>query len=117
VPEIGPVVAESIHKWFAAAKNREVIDKLRSAGVAIEPYRRANGRLDGKTFVVTGTLAAMSRQEAKDRIRELGGTAVESVSKNTDYVVVGENPGSKREKAKKLGVRVIGEEEFRGLVG
>jgi len=117
VPDIGPVVAESIHKWFAVAKNRKLIDKLRSAGVVIEPYRRANGRLDGKTFVVTGTLAAMSRQEAKDRIRELGGTAVESVSKNTDYVVVGENPGSKREKAKKLGVRVIGEEEFRGLVG
>lgn len=117
VPDIGPVVAESIHKWFAAVKNRELVEKLFDAGVEIEPYEKTGGRFEGMTFVVTGTLEAMSRQEAKDRIRELGGVAVESVSKNTDYVVVGANPGSKSDKAHKLGVKILDEKGFLKLLG
>jgi len=103
VPDVGPVVAESIHRWFLSAKNRALVEKLFAAGVTIEPYQKIGGRFEGVSFAVTGTLETMSRQEAKDRIRELGGEAVESVSKNTDYVVAGANPGSKYEKAENWG--------------
>jgi DNA ligase (NAD+) len=112
VADIGPVVAESISQWFGNPKNIKLTDKLFEAGVMIEPYQRTSGKLAGKIFVVTGTLEAMSRQEAKDRIRELGGTAVESVSKNTGYLVAGANPGSKLAKAQKLGVNILDEQGF-----
>lgn len=117
VPDIGPVVAESIHNWFALPKNRRLVEKMLAAGVRIEFYRKAAGPLEGKTFVVTGTLEAMSRQGAKDRIRELGGVAVEAVSKNTDYVVAGAAPGSKYDKAKKMGVKILSEKEFMEMTG
>lgn len=116
VTDIGPVVAESIYAWFHNPKNTGFLDKLSGAGVTIEPYKKADGKFAGKIFVVTGTLESMSRDEAKERIRELGGSASESVSKNTDYVVAGESPGSKLAKAEKLGVKVIDEKEFRKIM-
>ena len=116
VADIGPVVAESIHWWFKNPKNIKLTDKLFEAGVKIEPYQRTDGKLAGKVFVVTGTLETLSRQEAKDRIRALGGRAVESVSKNTDYLVAGAKPGSKLAKAQKLGVAILSELEFLRLL-
>jgi DNA ligase (NAD+) len=116
VSDIGPVVAESIYCWVASRKNIKLTDKLFDAGVVIEPYQRTAGKLAGKVFVVTGTLETLSRQEAKDRIRGLGGSAVESVSKNTDYLAAGANPGSKYAKAEKLGVKIINEKEFLKLI-
>ena len=116
VADIGPVVAESIHQWFSKPKNIKLTGKLFAAGVSIEPYQRPQGKLAGKVFVVTGTLDTMSRQEAKDRIRELGGAAVESVSKSTDYLVAGANPGSKLAKARESGVSILDEPEFLKLL-
>jgi DNA ligase (NAD+) len=115
VPDIGPVVAESIYDWFGRAENAAILKKLADAGIEIEAYAKKAGVLEGKLFVITGTMETMSRQAAKDRVRELGGTAVESVSQNTDYLVVGANPGSKLAKAEKLGVKIIGEKEFLSL--
>jgi DNA ligase (NAD+) len=116
VMDIGPVVAESIYDWFANKKNLNLIDKFFAAGIEIESYQKPKGKLAGTTFVITGTLESMSRQEAKDRIRELGGAAAESVSKNTDYVVAGANPGSKKAMAQKLGVKILDEEEFKKII-
>jgi len=116
VADVGPVVAESIYDWFSKPKNIKLIEKLFAAGVVIEPYQKTVGLLDGKNFVVTGTLESMSRQEAKDKIRARGGKAVESVSKNTDYLVAGASPGSKLAKAQKLGVKVVGEDDFLKLI-
>jgi DNA ligase (NAD+) len=116
VADVGPVVAESIYHWVTSRKNIKLTDKLFVAGVAIEPYQRTDGKLAGKFFVVTGTLETLSRQEAKDRIRDLGGSAVEAVSKNTDYLVAGDNPGSKYAKAEKLGVKIVTEKEFLQLI-
>ncbi|MCL4391717.1 NAD-dependent DNA ligase LigA [Patescibacteria group bacterium] len=119
LPDIGPIVAKSIYDWFRSAKNKKLMEKLEKAGVEIEHQKRAAQaeRLKGKTFVLTGTLSSMSRDEAKDKIRERGGDVSETVSKTTTSVVVGENPGSKYDKAKKLGVRILNEEEFRELIG
>jgi len=119
VSGIGPNVAEEIHGFFHQKHNREVIRALRQAGV--EPPRLAASRkaqpLAGKTFVLTGTLASMSRDEAKEKLIELGAKVAGSVSKNTDYVVVGEEPGSKADKARELGVAMLGEKEFLKLIG
>jgi DNA ligase (NAD+) len=116
---IGEIVAISVVSFFNNKKNLNVIDKLRGAGVSMEGDAggEANFPLSGKSFVFTGELEKYSRREAKDLVESLGGRVVGSVSKNTDYVVVGESPGSKFEKAKKLGVKVIGEGEFLGLIG
>jgi DNA ligase (NAD+) len=89
--------------------------KLEKNGVQLKTEGRLSaqgGPLAGKTFVLTGTLAGLTRDEAKDKIRELGGEMSESVSKKTDYVIVGDNPGSKRDKAIKLGVKILDEKEF-----
>jgi DNA ligase (NAD+) len=94
----------------------KLVDKLFDAGIKIEPYYKQKGKLAGLVFAITGTLDSMSRQEAKERIRELGGTAVESVSKNTDYVVAAANPGSKKTMAQKLGVKILNEEEFKKTI-
>jgi DNA ligase (NAD+) len=115
VADIGPVVAESIREWFAKPENLRLIDKFFDVGIKIEPYKKADGRLRGLSFVITGTLESMSRQNAKDIVRELGGAAAETVSKNTDYLVAGENPGSKFAKARKLGVKIIDEKEFKKI--
>ncbi|HWR86935.1 MAG TPA: NAD-dependent DNA ligase LigA [Acidiferrobacterales bacterium] len=119
VSGIGPNVAAEIHGFFHQKHNREVIKALRQAGV--EPQRLVVSRkaqpLAGKTFVLTGTLASMSRDEAKEKLIELGAKVAGSVSAKTDYVVVGEDPGSKADKAKELGVAMLGEKEFLKLIG
>ena len=112
VPDIGPVVARSIVTFFAQPHNREVIDKLRAAGVRwpdVEVKPADSLPLKGKTFVLTGTLASMSRNEARAALQALGAKVSGSVSKKTDYVVVGENPGSKAAKAEALGVEILPE--------
>lgn len=109
--DIGEVVAESIFSYFNNKNNIEFIDKLLKNGVEII-YEEREASLKGLTFVLTGTLSNITRDEAKERIRKLGGDISSSVSQNTDYVVVGENPGSKYDKAKKLGLKIIGEKEF-----
>ncbi|HVO28699.1 MAG TPA: NAD-dependent DNA ligase LigA [Candidatus Paceibacterota bacterium] len=114
IPDIGPKVAQSIHDWFREPRNGKLLERLEKAGVEIEPEPQsaAHGKLAGKTFVLTGGLATMTRDEAKDRIRAQGGDASESVTRKTDYLVAGTDPGSKYEKAKKLGVKIIDEKEF-----
>ena len=116
VPDVGPVVADSIARFFRQDETREVLRKLDEAGVRPRSEARAEaGALAGKTFVFTGALT-MPREEAEAIVRGLGGSATLSVSKNTDFVVVGEKPGSKYEKALQLGVKVISEEEFLTMV-
>jgi len=110
---IGPIVAKSIYVWFQKKENLEFLDKLRKVGVEIiEEKKSAFQPLKGRTFVLTGTLETMSREKAKERIRILGGEVSESISKKTSFLVVGKEPGSKYERAKKLGVRIINEKEF-----
>jgi len=119
ISDVGPKVAQSIYDWFHEARNIKFLERLEAAGVEVESPARITGHLPlaGKSFVLTGSLESMSREEAKEKIRALGGDASESVSKKTDYVVAGSEPGSKYEKAKKLGVKVIDEREFLGLIG
>ena len=118
VRDIGPKVAESIYGWFREKRNEHLIEKLDKVGVKIESQRSTvkSQKLKGLTFVLTGTLESISREEAKEKIRSLGGEVSESVSKKTSYVVVGEEPGSKLEKAKKLVVKILNEEEFLKLL-
>lgn len=117
---IGPEIASSIVKFFIQKANQLVLQKLKEKGVEYAPLTRpksaASQKLAGKTFVFTGALRNMSRQEAEAKVEELGGKASSSVSKKTDYVVVGEDPGSKYEKAKALGLKIITEEEFGQLI-
>lgn len=114
VPDIGPVVAESIIEWFAHPYNRDILKKFIKAGVHIERASGpAKGKLSGKTFVVTGTLDTMSREEAEEKIRTHGGKVASAVSKETDYVVFGADPGStKYAAAQKLKIPMLTEEEF-----
>jgi DNA ligase (NAD+) len=119
-PDVGPVVAESIAAFFREKHNREVIEQLRAAGVTWKegaPARAdASGPFAGKIVVLTGTLAAMTRDEAKEKIEALGGRITGSVSKKTDYVVAGAEAGSKLDKANELGVKVLDEEQFLKLI-
>ena len=120
VPDVGPVVAASIAQFLAQPHNREVIEQLRAAGVSWKegpPQRRAAGALAGKTIVLTGTLPSWTRDEAKERIEAAGGKVSGSVSKKTDYVVAGEEAGSKLDKARELGVTVLDEAGLRRLLG
>lgn len=119
VNDVGPVVAASFLKFISQEHNIEIINKLQKLGVHwddIEVTDKENLPLNGKTFVVTGTLSEMTRDEVKALIQSKGGKVTGSVSKKTDYVVVGENPGSKAEKAEKLGVAILDEKEFIKLV-
>jgi DNA ligase (NAD+) len=110
VEGIGPVIAASVREYFDRGQTKDLIKRLGSAGVRLaEERRRATGPLVGKTFVITGTLDAWSREEAKDRIEALGGKVTSSVSKKTDYLVAGDAPGSKLEKANSLGIEVLDE--------
>ncbi|HEV2493329.1 MAG TPA: NAD-dependent DNA ligase LigA [Terriglobia bacterium] len=115
VSEVGPKVSDSIARFFEEKRNREVIAKLRRAGVQLEQKKTAvtgPRPLAGKTFVLTGTLPTYSRDEAQRMIEDAGGRVTGSVSKKTDYVVVGAEPGSKLEKARSLGVKTINESEL-----
>ncbi len=118
INEIGPVMAESIIDFFKTDKNLKVLEKLKKAGIAFEETKpKTTGKLEGFSFVITGTLKEFKREDAETLIRMLGGTVSSSVSKNTDYLVVGADPGSKFEKAKGLGVKVIDEAEFKKIIG
>ncbi|BCR03951.1 DNA ligase [Desulfuromonas versatilis] len=113
VHEIGPQVAESVVSFFASPRNREVLEALEKSGVSPgTEARRAGGPLSGKTFVFTGALTRFGRKEAQEMVERLGGRAAGSVSKKTDYVVAGEEAGSKLEKARQLGIALLSEEEF-----
>ncbi len=117
VPDVGPEVAASIHAFFTNERNRAVVEALRAAGLGKPSADADRPRpLAGKAFVVTGTLAGFSRDEARAAIETRGGRVSEAVSKKTDYVVVGERPGSKAEKAEKLGVAILDEAAFRALL-
>jgi len=119
-PDVGPKVGQSIYDWFREKRNADLLARLEKAGVTVEamPERSAaRARLAGKTFVITGSLESMDRETAKERIRAQGGDASESVSKKTSYVVAGAEPGSKYDKAQKLGVTIIDEKEFLKLLG
>jgi DNA ligase (NAD+) len=117
VRDVGPEVAASIARFFAERQNQKVIRRLLDAGVRPAVVRRAKGPLSGRKFVLTGGLESMTRPEAQRRIEACGGRLVSSVSAETDYVVAGADPGSKLTKAKKLGVRVLEEDEFLRLIG
>jgi DNA ligase (NAD+) len=118
VEEVGPKIAQSIVEYFAEKRNRDTLEKLKKAGLRFEQkqVRKTGGALAGKQFVLTGTLPNLSRDEAKKLIEEAGGRVTGSVSKKTDYVVVGADPGSKLEKARTLGVKTIDEAELRKLL-
>ncbi len=115
---VGPVIAESVARFFAVDRNRDVVEKLRHAGVDLTAPRRhvevpeGAGSLTGCTFVLTGSLEGFTREDAQANIEARGGKVTSSVSKKTSYVVVGENPGSKLTKAETLGVPIVGEGEF-----
>jgi DNA ligase (NAD+) len=120
--EIGPVLAESVRSWFDEPRNRELIDRLRAAGVRMEVppgqrmARSTEGPLTGKTYVITGTLAAMSREQAIAAIERLGGKVAGSVSRKTSAVIVGADAGSKAEKARELGIPTLDEAAFLALL-
>jgi DNA ligase (NAD+) len=118
VNEVGPRIAESIVEFFADEHNRKLVGDLRKVGLTFTGQKKEKGtKLAGKTFVLTGTLERHTRDEAKKMIEDAGGRVSGSVSKKTDYVVAGSDAGSKLDKARELGVSVIGEEELEGLVG
>jgi DNA ligase (NAD+) len=118
VNEVGPRIAESIVEFFSIAANRKLVERLREAGLTLTGHKKQRGtKLAGKTFVLTGTLAHFTRDEAKKMIEDAGGKVTGSVSKKTDYVVAGADAGSKLDKAKELGVTVIDEKEMEGIVG
>ncbi len=117
---VGPNTAEAIVDWFSVKANQKVLKKLKAAGVwpkAEEGGKRKEGAFTGLTFVVTGTLSNFTRDSVKELIENNGGKVTDSVSKKTSYLVLGEEPGSKYEKAKSLGVKIIGEDELRRLAG
>lgn len=117
VREIGPEVAESVYEFFHDKRNLETIDRVLERGVKIAETRAPeDGKLSGKTFVFTGALEGFTRDEAEQLVQRLGGRAASSVSRNTDYVVAGENPGSKADRARELGIRVIDEQAFLDFV-
>jgi len=120
---VGPVLAEGISKYFHSADGRKIIEDLKSQGVKLTEDRKPTPAqvggpdLTGKTFVVTGTLEHFSRDEIEGLIKQLGGKATGSVSKKTDFLVAGENAGSKLNKAQELGIKILTEAQFKELIG
>ena len=118
IPDIGPVVAKSIYDYFKMRQNQEFIKRLFGADVEIISSKRSaiSQKLAGKTFVFTGTMATITRDEAKEKVRALGGEVSESVSKETDFVVLGSEPGEKYDRARELGTKILSEKEFLELI-
>ena len=114
---VGPTVAEGVHDYFQLQASRALIQRLLRAGIVIKQPERREGPLTGKTFVLTGTLGSLTRGQAEERIKSLGGTIGSGVTKKTDYLVVGADPGSKLEKAQRLKVPVLDEAAFLALLG
>ncbi|MGD8786864.1 MAG: helix-hairpin-helix domain-containing protein, partial [Phycisphaerales bacterium] len=118
IDQIGPVMAESVYEYFHNTKNLEVINELLQAGVKPPQVEKQQaGKLAGKTIVVTGTLENFTRPQIEQAIRQTGAKTSGSVSKKTDFVLAGENPGSKLDKAQKLSVKVINEKQFLAMLG
>lgn len=120
VQGVGPKIAHSVRSYFDVPENRRLVERLKAAGLGLEAEGKTGSERDilrGRTFVITGTLPTLSRQEATGLIEAHGGKVTSSVSSKTHYVVAGENPGSKLSRARELGVSVIGEEELRQMVG
>jgi DNA ligase (NAD+) len=119
IPEIGPKIAESVVTFFKQEQTKDLIKRLETAGVRLtaDKKQKANAPLAGLTFVLTGTLPKYTREQATEIIEGLGGKVTGSVSKKTDYVIAGDNPGSKLDKARQLGIKVIDEKEFEQLIG
>jgi DNA ligase (NAD+) len=119
VDGVGPNIAEAIVDWFSRQRNQKVLEKLKASGVWPQSSAvndpSTTGALTGLTFVVTGTLSGFTREGVKEFIESHGGKVTDSVSNHTSYLVLGEAPGSKVEKAKALGVKIIGEEELRQM--
>jgi DNA ligase (NAD+) len=118
IPDVGPKVAESVYKWFHDKQNIDFLEKFMRVGVEIEPIekKRISQKLVGTSFVITGTLDSMSREEVKERIRDLGGDISESVSRKINYLIVGSEPGSKYKKAELLGVKILSKKDFLKLI-
>jgi len=117
VEGIGPEVAASVFQFFRDKKNKESIELLKKAGVTvIEPKVKGKGKLAGKTFLFTGALKTFGRDEARDLVESMGGMTASSVSKKVDFLVIGEDPGSKFDKAKELGIKILTEEEFKKMI-
>jgi DNA ligase (NAD+) len=121
VPDVGPVVAASVRAFADQPQNQQLVDRLEAAGVnmssqAPEPRDDETGRLSGQTFVLTGTLATMSREEATAALEGLGARVSGSVSRKTSHLVAGADAGSKLEKARELGVDILDEEQFKALI-
>jgi len=113
IEQIGPAMAQSIYEYFRNPQNRQLIEELLAVGVKPASAKpRRSGKLAGKTFVITGTLQNFTRQQAEQAVKQAGGKTSSSVSKKTDFVLAGEKPGSKLDKARKLGVEVIDEQQF-----
>lgn len=110
--DVGPVVAKSIYEFFRDKHNIKIMENLKKAGVKIIADEIPKGKLAGKSFIISGTLESMSRGDAHEKIRDFGGHVSSAVSRKTSYLVAGANPGSKLEKAKRLGVKIISEKEF-----
>ncbi len=120
VSDVGPIVAKSVADFFKQERNCKIVEQLQSNGVQIEVQKQASAddsKIAGKKFVLTGSLESMTRDQAKDRLAALGALVVSSVSKNTDYVVAGENAGSKLEKAKDLKIEVLDESDLQKILG
>ena len=121
-PEIGPVLAESVQRWIGEPRNQQLLDRLRAAGIRFDVpvdkrrQRSAGGPLTGKTYVITGTLTSMTREEAASAIQRLGGKVAGSVSRKTAAVITGADAGSKAERARELGVAMLDETAFLALV-
>jgi DNA ligase (NAD+) len=117
-PQVGPKIAESIVHFFADKHNREIVRRLKDAGLSMTGTAGPKkGALSGKTFVLTGTLSSYTREEASRLIEENGGKVVSSVSKNASFLLAGSDAGSKLTRARELGIAVISEEEFTKLIG
>ncbi|MGD0794283.1 MAG: helix-hairpin-helix domain-containing protein, partial [Dehalococcoidales bacterium] len=123
IESIGPIIAASTTEFFKQSENQAIIDKLKSAKVfhyyqyAKNPVSPSGSPLSGKEFVLTGRLDSLSRPEAEARIKALGGVAKDNVTRKTDYVVYGADPGSKLARARELGIKAIEEKEFLKLIG
>jgi DNA ligase (NAD+) len=121
VPDVGPIVAKSIRDFFENERNRALIEKLKKAGLKTKEAARAKvaatGPFAGKTVVVTGTLSKFKREEAQEELRKRGAIVTDSVSKKTDFLIVGEDAGSKLDKARKFGVKTLDEREFLRMLG
>jgi len=121
VPEIGPTIAQSVAAFFGRPETDELLRKLSNAGVVPQQLQKVEAAADspilGKTFVFTGALSSFDRKEAEFLVNRLGGKASSNVSRKTDYVVVGDSPGSKHDKAVELGITILSEEQFARMVG